>query len=100
MKMRWISLSGVVLAISAALFVGKAVASVTPSPDAPIPAKIGFLTDCLRFENQRRVNCYVRRLLAIVERSGDPSQELPRIDRKAHRKLHDDVVAFIKSATP
>ena len=83
--MRWTTLTGVVLAISAALLVGKAGAGVTPTPDAPIPVKIGFLTDCLRFENQSRVNCYVRRLLAIVERAGDPSRELPRIDRKVHR---------------
>ena len=82
---RWIVLSSVALALSSALLMGKAVAGTSPIPDAPIPAKTGFLTDCLRFENQRRVNCYVRRLLAIVERAGDPSRELPRIDRKVHR---------------
>ncbi len=82
---RWIFLSSVVLTLSMVLLMGKAVAGVSPVPDAPIPAKTGFLTDCLRFENQRRVNCYVRRLLAIVERAGDPSRELPRIDRKVHR---------------
>ena len=68
-----------------ALLVSKAIAGTSPVPDAPIPARAGFLTDCLRFENQQRVNCYVRRLLAIVERSGDPARELPRIDRKVHR---------------
>ena len=82
---RWIFLSSVVLTVSAALLVGKAGAGVSPIPDAPIPAKMGFLTDCLRFEDQKRTNCYVRRLLAIVERAGDPARELPRIDRKVHR---------------
>ena len=65
--------------------VTKAVAGTSPVPDAAIPAKVGFLTECLRFDEQQRFNCYARRLLAIVERSGDPARGLPRIDRDVHR---------------
>lgn len=62
--------------------------AVVPVPDAPIPGKTGFLTECLQFksEPQRQVGCYVRRFLAIVERSGNPALELPRIDRKVHER--------------
>jgi hypothetical protein len=82
---RAIYLCAFVLALSTPLLVGKAVAGTSPVPDAAIPGKTGFLTECLRFENQRQINCYVRGLLAMVERSGDPARELPRIDRRVHQ---------------
>jgi hypothetical protein len=42
-----------------------------------------YLSRCSRLHREPTIwNCYVRRLLADVERSKDPAHELPRIDRK------------------
>jgi hypothetical protein len=42
----------------------------------------GFMRTCI-FAPQGRVRaCYIRRLLTLIEKSGDPARELPRIDRR------------------
>ncbi len=80
---RGIVLCGSVLTL--AMLASTAVAGVGPVPDAPIPGKTGFLAECeSKNQRQRQVRCYVRGFLAIIERSGDPALELPRIDRKVH----------------
>ena len=44
----------------------------------------GFLGECaLLRDDDAKLRCYERRLLAEVEASGDPASELPRIDRRA-----------------
>jgi hypothetical protein len=44
-----------------------------------------YLYRCSRLHSESsRWNCYVQRLLREVERSGDPANQLPRIDRKVH----------------
>ena len=66
------------------LLVGTGAAGTSPTPDAAIPGKTGILTECLDLGEQRQVKCYIRGLLALVERSSDPARELPRIDRSVH----------------
>jgi hypothetical protein len=42
-----------------------------------------YLSRCSLLRTEQKVwNCYVTRLLADIEKSGDPAHELPRIDRK------------------
>ena len=42
-----------------------------------------YLSRCMLLRGETKIwNCYVTRLLADVEKSGDPADELPRIDRK------------------
>ena len=83
---RGIFLCGPLLALVCVVFVSHAGAvSPSPVPDAPMPGKTGFLAQCTALEEQHRAHCYVRRLLAIIERSGNPALELPRIDRKVHQ---------------
>ena len=87
MVARGVLLAGLVLACTCALFVTQASAStpVTPVPDAPIPGKTGgFLSQCAALPEGRQVNCYVRRLLDLIDRSGNPATELPRIDGLVH----------------
>jgi hypothetical protein len=55
-----------------------------PVPDFPISAKGSFLRECATLGEPRRAQCYVRGLLAAVEKSRDPARELPRIDGKVH----------------
>jgi hypothetical protein len=50
-----------------------------------MPGKTGFLHDCSVLPQSKQVGCYVRRLLAIIDRAGNPATELPRIDRKVHQ---------------
>ena len=45
--------------------------------------KTTYLSRCGRLQKDTSIwNCYVTRLFADVEKSGDPANELPRIDRK------------------
>jgi hypothetical protein len=45
----------------------------------------GFMRTCV-FAPQGRVRaCYIRRLLTLIEKSHDPANELPRIDRRVRR---------------
>ncbi len=52
-----------------------------PVPDFPIGKKGTVLPECASLAEARKNACYVRGLLAMVEKSGDPANELPRIDR-------------------
>jgi len=54
-----------------------------PVPDFAIPGTTDvFLSDCSDLlDPAKRNSCYVRGLLAAVEVSADPANELPRIDR-------------------
>ena len=46
-------------------------------------ASSSYLSRCSRLRTDKEIwECYVTRLLADVEKSGDPANELPRIDRK------------------
>lgn len=53
-----------------------------PVPDFPVGKKGSYLGECSSLQDPRRGRCYVRGLLAVVEASGDPARELPRIDRR------------------
>lgn len=57
-----------------------------PIPDAPIVGKTAFLGECRALRESRQVGCYVRKFLAIIDRSGNPATELPRIDRMVHEE--------------
>ena len=47
--------------------------------------KTTYLSRCSLLRHEAAVwNCYVKRIYADVERSRDPANELPRIDRKVH----------------
>lgn len=64
----------------------KAVSPI-PVPDFGIPGAGRtnmFLPKCSDLRDPKRSRCYVRGLLAVVERSGDPAHELPRIDERVH----------------
>ena len=55
-----------------------------PTPDFPIGGNGGsYLRECANLKDPKRSSCYIRALLAEVEKSGDPANELPRIDRRA-----------------
>jgi len=70
------------IATAAALLAPAGRATVVP--DAPLVGQSsGFLSECSLLSGQKLTRCYVRGLLAEVERSGDPANELPRIDAKA-----------------
>ena len=51
-------------------------------PDFPIGKSDFFLRECSVLKDPKRRNCYVRELLAMVEKSGNPARELPSIDHK------------------
>ena len=56
-------------------------------PDFAIPGTSStntFLGRCADLRDAKQWRCYVRGLLAVVEKSGDPAHELPRIDRRVH----------------
>jgi hypothetical protein len=53
-------------------------------PDFPVGGTNFFLPECASLKDPKRSRCYVRGLLGIVEKSGDPATELPRIDQKVH----------------
>jgi hypothetical protein len=51
--------------------------------EGPDSGKTTYLSRCSLLRTEQKVwNCYVTRLLADVEKSGDPAHELPRIDVK------------------
>jgi hypothetical protein len=52
-----------------------------PVPDFPIGSKGTFLRECASLADPKRARCYINRLIAHVEKSGDPANELPRIDK-------------------
>jgi hypothetical protein len=53
-----------------------------PVPDFPVASKGFFLRECAVLKEPKRRNCFVRELLAIVEKSGDPAREVPQLDFK------------------
>jgi hypothetical protein len=53
-----------------------------PVPDFPIGKKGTVLPECASLADAKKNSCYIRGLLAMVEKSGDPATELPRIDRE------------------
>ena len=52
-----------------------------PVPDFPIGSKGTFLRECASLADPKRARCYIRGLLAHVEKAGNPATELPRIDK-------------------
>jgi hypothetical protein len=65
---------------------GSAGASVGPIPDFVIPGTTDFyLKECSKLPEARKRTCYIRKLLAEVEKTNDPARALPRIDEKVHR---------------
>ena len=74
-------LAGAAVAVSAlAIHAGKGRAGV---PVVPVyDGNSGFMRTCI-FAPQGQVRaCYIRRLLTLIEKSQDPANELPRIDRR------------------
>jgi len=73
-----------VLAVCAGVAVwllAPAQAGHVPVPDFPIGSKGGFfLRECASLAESSRERCYIRGLLAAVEKSGSPARELPRLD--------------------
>jgi len=63
-----------------AWMLGGAQAGIAPVPDFPISSQGTFLSECASLADSSRERCYIRGFLAIVEKSGDPARELPRID--------------------
>ncbi len=56
-------------------------AGLAPVPDFPVGKRGGtFLRECAPLAAPKQYGCFVRGLLAAVEKSGDPARELPRID--------------------
>lgn len=82
--MRLVALIGLLTGVAAAVVLSGPAPAATVVPDAPLVGQsAGFLSECSLVSGKRRERCYVRGLLAEVERSGDPARELPRIDVKA-----------------
>jgi hypothetical protein len=55
-------------------------------PDAPVAGNTtGFLSECAPLADVPKARCYMRGLLAEVEKSKSPAQYLPVIDRKVHQ---------------
>jgi hypothetical protein len=79
-------LFGVVLAAVCALLVAQGAVGAPPVvPDAPIAGEeTGFLSECAPLADIPKARCYVRGLMAEVEKSSDPARDLPEIDRKVH----------------
>jgi hypothetical protein len=71
-----------VLACTLGLSGAYAGGSGVPVPDFPIGSKGTFLRECSSLKGPKQRACYVKGLLEIVEESGDPANELPRIDRE------------------
>ena len=55
-----------------------------PVPDFPVGTKGAYLLECASLQEPKRARCYVRELLAAIEKSGDPAREVPRIDGRVH----------------
>lgn len=75
--------------LAAVLCAAAAAATATAGPpqngilEGEGSGKTTYLSRCSLLRKQQSIwDCYVTRLLADVEKSGDPANELPRIDRK------------------
>ena len=77
-------LAGAAVAVSALAIqagTGRAGVPVVPVYDG----NSGFMRTCI-FAPQGRVrDCYIRRLLTLIEKTQDPANELPRIDRRVRQ---------------
>jgi hypothetical protein len=67
---------------ASALGGARAAESKVPVPDFPVGGSSFLLSECAALEDAKRDRCYVRGLLEMVEKSGDPARELPRIDQR------------------
>jgi hypothetical protein len=74
--------AALVLASALALFGSQASAKVVP--DVPLAGNTGLLNDCASLAGAKQYRCYVDGLLEMVERTGDPARELPKIDSEVH----------------
>ena len=84
---RTYALLALVLVTACASFVTSAAAvSPNPVPDASIPGRTtaGFLGYCSERPAAKQTPCYVKGLLAAVDRSGNPATGLPKIDTRVH----------------
>ena len=52
-----------------------------PVPDFPIGSKAPYLRECASFKEAKKRACYIAGMLRQVEKSGDPANELPVIDK-------------------
>ena len=78
-------LVGVVLVATCALLAQAAAGAAPVVPDAPIGGvETGFLSNCASLADVPKARCYVRGLLAEVEKSTDTARDVPEIDRKVH----------------
>jgi hypothetical protein len=86
---------GVVIGAASLLVVTQAAVGVTPvTPDAPIAGNTsGLLSECAPLADVPKARCYVRGLLAEVEKSESPASHLPEIDREVH-----EVGGFLEAA--
>lgn len=75
-----------VLATACALLGAQAATGGSPvTPDAPIGGEeTGFLSECATLADVPKARCYMRGLLAEVEKSDDPARHVPEIDAKVH----------------
>ena len=64
-----------------------------PVPDFPIGKKGTVLPECASLSEAKKNGCYIRGLLAMVEKSGDPANELPRIDKEVRTQRRAIVAA-------
>ena len=69
-----------VAAVAATVLSGTGASQVVP--DFPISGGNFFLRECSELKDPKRRSCYIRGLLAIVEKSGDPAREVPQLDHK------------------
>lgn len=92
---RLTALAALVLAAGFALVVTQAGTSATvPVPDAQIAGNTtGFLSACAPLPEKKMARCYTRGLLAAVEKGGDPSTGVPKIDGRVH-----EVGGFLEAA--
>ena len=61
------------LSLTGALAGGTAV----PVPDFPVGGSNFYLSECSTLNEPKKSRCYVRTLLADIEKSGDPAREPP-----------------------
>lgn len=57
-------------------------ANSVPVPDFPVSGGRSLFPECESRLEPRRTDCYVRGLLAEVEKSGEPATAVPRLDRR------------------
>jgi len=76
---------GVFLAAACTLLVGQASGGAPLTPDAPIGGgDTGFLSECAPLPDVPKAHCYIKGLLAEVEKSPDPARHVPEIDAMVH----------------